>query len=297
MSEHQHEHDHSALANIKFAFFLNLSFTIIEIIGGFLTNSMAILADALHDLGDSISLALSWYLENFSQKEADSEFSYGYARFSLLGALINSIVLILGSAFILTKVIPRLLDPQTVNPEGMLFLAIFGIIINGISVIKLSGGGSLNKEVVSWHLLEDVLGWAAVLIVSIVLIFKNIPILDPILSLLINFYILYNVITKLKRVLNIFLQGVPADINIDKLQKKIESETKALAIHHTHVWSLEGEKYFLSTHLLVDKKIKREEIMALKKRVKKILAAENIEHVTIEIEYSDEKCDAKSCTT
>ena len=298
MSENQHshhDHHHSDVANIKLAFFLNLSFTFIEIIGGFLTNSMAILSDALHDLGDSISLAVSWYLENYSQKGADKEFSFGYARFSLLGALINSIVLILGSIFILTKVIPRIFAPQSVHPEGMLFLAIFGIIINGISVLKLRGGSSLNKDVVSWHLLEDVLGWTAVLIVSIILIYKDIPILDPLLSLLINIYILYNVIFKLKRVLNIFLQRVPGGIEIKELQQKIKSETQALAVHHTHVWTLEGEKNFLSTHVIIPDHFSKEEIVELKSKVKSLLAAEKINHVTVEIEYENEECESKSC--
>lgn len=298
MSENKHshhDHHHSDIANIKLAFFLNLSFTIIEIIGGFLTNSMAILSDALHDLGDSLSLAMSWYLENYSQKGADKEFSFGYARFSLLGALINSIVLILGSTFILTKVIPRIFAPQTVHPEGMLFLAVFGIIINGISVLKLRGGSSLNKDVVSWHLLEDVLGWTAVLIVSIVLIFKEIPILDPLLSLLINLYILYNVIFKLKRVLSIFLQAVPSGIEIEEIQEKIVKNTQATAVHHTHAWTLEGEKHFLSTHLIIPDQISKKEIIELKAKVKELLAAENIDHVTVEIEYKSEKCEEENC--
>jgi cobalt-zinc-cadmium efflux system protein len=295
MSDHHHQHDHSAVGNIKFAFFLNLSFSIIEIIGGLLTNSMAILSDALHDLGDSISLAVSWYLENFSQKGADKDFSYGYARFSLLGALINSLVLILGSFFILSEVIPRLFNPQTVHPEGMLFLAIIGITVNGISVLKLRGGSSLNKEVVSWHLMEDLLGWTAVLIVSIILIFKSIPILDPLLSLLINIYILYNVISKLKRVLKIFLQGVPGGIDIKKLQQKLVEQTEALAVHHTHVWTLEGEKNFLSTHLIIPDQFSKEDIIKLKSQVKNLMAAEKIDHVTVEIEYENEDCEDKNC--
>ena len=295
MSDHQHQHDHSAVGNIKFAFFLNLSFSIIEIIGGLLTNSMAILSDALHDLGDSISLAVSWYLENFSQKGADKDFSYGYARFSLLGALINSLVLILGSFFILSEVIPRLFNPQTVHPEGMLFLAIIGITVNGISVLKLRGGSSLNKEVVSWHLMEDLLGWTAVLIVSIILIFKSIPILDPLLSLLINIYILYNVISKLKRVLKIFLQGVPGGIDIKKLQQKLVEQTEALAVHHTHVWTLEGEKNFLSTHLIIPDQFSKEDIIKLKSQVKNLMAAEKIDHVTVEIEYENENCEDENC--
>jgi len=295
MSEKHHEHDHSAVGNIKFAFFLNLSFSIIEIIGGLLTNSMAILSDALHDLGDSISLAVSWYLENFSQKGADREFSYGYARFSLLGALINSIVLILGSFFILSEVIPRIFNPQNVHPEGMLLLAIIGITVNGISVLKLRGGSSLNKEVVSWHLMEDLLGWTAILIVSIVLIFKNIPILDPILSIGINIYILYNVITKLKKVLKIFLQGVPGEIDISALQQKIVEKTAAKSVHHMHVWTLEGEKNLLSTHVIIPDQFSKEEIIELKAQIKDLLASEKINHVTVEIEYENENCGNENC--
>ena len=293
MAEH-HDH-HSNVSNIKLAFFLNLSFTIIEIIGGFLTNSMAILSDALHDLGDSLSLAMSWYLENYSQKGADKDFSYGYARFSLLGALINSIVLILGSVFILTKVIPRIFAPQAVHPEGMIYLAILGIIVNGIAVFKLRGGSSLNKDVVSWHLLEDVLGWIAVLIVSIILIYKDLPILDPLLSLAINIYILYNVISKLKKVLNVFLQRVPAGIEIEELQQKIVAETQALAAHHTHIWTLDGERNFLSTHVIIPDQISKSKIIELKAQIKKLLAAEKINHVTIEIEYENEECENKNC--
>ncbi len=293
MSEHNHEH--SDTSNIKLAFFLNLSFTIVEIIGGFLTNSMAILSDALHDLGDSLSLAMSWYLENYSQKRADKDFSYGYARFSLLGALINSIVLILGSIFILTKVIPRIFAPQAVRPEGMLYLAILGIIVNGIAVFKLRGGGSLNKDVVSWHLLEDVLGWIAVLIVSIILIYKDLPILDSLLSLVINIYILYNVIFKLKKVLNVFLQRVPHGIEIEALQQKIAAETQALAAHHTHIWTLDGEKNFLSTHVIIPDQFSKEEIIKLKSKIKELLAAEEIDHVTVEIEYQNEECENENC--
>jgi len=293
MAEH-HDH-HSNVSNIKLAFFLNLSFTIIEIIGGFLTNSMAILSDALHDLGDSLSLAMSWYLENYSQKGADKDFSYGYARFSLLGALINSIVLILGSVFILTKVIPRIFAPQAVHPEGMIYLAILGIIVNGIAVFKLRGGSSLNKDVVSWHLLEDVLGWIAVLIVSIILIYKDLPILDPLLSLAINIYILYNVISKLKKVLNVFLQRVPDGIEIEELQQKIAAETQALAVHHTHIWTLDGEKNFLSTHIIIPEQISKAKIIELKAQIKKLLAVEKIDHVTIEIEYENEECENKNC--
>jgi cobalt-zinc-cadmium efflux system protein len=298
MSNHSHSqpghNHHQETDNIKLAFFLNLSFTIIEIIGGVLTNSIAILSDALHDLGDSLSLGLSWYLENYSQKDADKNFSFGYARFSLLGALINSLVLIIGSFFILFEAVPRIFNPQTVHPRGMLVLAIFGIVINGISVFKLRGGSSLNNKVVSWHLLEDVLGWTAVLIVSIVLLFRDLPILDPLLSIFIMTYVLYNVISNLKQVLNIFLQGVPKGFNIEEIQEKIKANTASLSVHHTHIWSLEGEKIFLSTHVVIKNELDKTEIINLKSQIKSLLAAEGIDHVTVEIEYADEECESKN---
>lgn len=298
MDNHQHNkpgHNHQDTENIKLAFFLNLSFTIIEIIGGFLTNSIAILSDALHDFGDSLSLGLSWYLENYSQKDADKNFSFGYARFSLLGALINSLVLIIGSFFIIIEAVPRLFNPEAVHAKGMMVLAIFGIVINGISVLKLRKGKSLNTKVVSWHLLEDVLGWTAVLIVSIVLLFKDLPILDPLLSIFIMIYVLYNVISNLKQVLNIFLQGVPKGFNIEKIQKKILEQTDCLSVHHTHIWSLEGEKVFLSTHVVVANDFDKTEFVDLKSKIKRLLTNEGIDHVTIEMEFENEDCEAEDC--
>lgn len=154
-----HQHDKKNTGNIRIAFFLNLCFTILEIIGGLWTNSIAILSDALHDLGDSFSLGLAWFLNKYSHRKADEKFSYGYRRFSLLAALINTIVLIIGSVFILSEAIPRLYNPQHSNAQGMVLFAIVGILINGIAVLKLKGGNSINIRVVMWHLLEDVLGW------------------------------------------------------------------------------------------------------------------------------------------
>jgi len=203
-------HNHERQENIKVAFLLNLTFTIFEIVGGLWTNSMAILTDALHDLGDSISLGVSWYLEKYSEKGPDQKFSYGYARFSLLGALISSVVLLSGSVLIITRAIPRIIQPEAVNPKEIVdYFLLLGIVIKRNSCFKIKKGTSLNEKVVSWHLIEDVLGWIVVLIISVVLIFLDLPVLDPIFSLLITIYVLYNVVKNLKEILNIFLQGVP----------------------------------------------------------------------------------------
>ncbi len=285
-----HKHQSNSIKNIKVAFFLNLSFTLFELIGGYYTNSMAIISDALHDFGDSISLGTSWYLEKKSRKDKDNNFSFGYQRFSLLGALINSVVLISGSLYVLSVIIPRIINPVHSNAQGMLVFAIVGIMVNGIAVLRLKSGSSLNEKLVSWHLLEDVLGWFAVLIVSVVLIFKDIPVLDPLLSLLIIIYVLFNVIKNLKKTMHIFLQGTPSGISIDKIEDNILKLDKVLSVHHTKVWSLDGEKNVLTIHLVIDKIESFHEMLTIKYNVKEILKTIPISHATIEIEFADETC-------
>lgn len=290
-----HQHGRKRKGTIGIAFFMNLGFTVLEIVGGFWTNSLAILSDALHDLGDSLSLGFAWYLDRYSQKGPDEKFSFGYARFSLLAALINSLVLIGGSVLVLVRSVPRIIEPEAVHPQGMLLLAVLGIGINGLAVLRMKKGSSLNERVVSWHLMEDVLGWVAVLIVSIVLLFLDIPVLDPILSIGITIYILFNVAKNLREVLNVLLQGVPKDLSISAIEQSLTTIPDLLSVHHTHIWSLEGEKILLSTHALVQDDIGREEVIALKQRVKDAMRNKGIEHVTVEIEYESEVCGDSGC--
>jgi len=279
--------------NIKVAFFLNLGFTIIEIIGGFWTNSIAIISDALHDLGDSLSLGLSWFLERYSRKKKDEKYSYGYRRYSLFAALINGLILIIGSVFILFEAIPRLFNPQQLNAKGMLFFAVAGIIINGIAVLQVRKGKSLNERIVSLHLFEDVLGWAAVLIISIVMIFKNIPVLDPILSILITIYILYRVIINLKKTFSIFLQAVPEGINIKEIEDKLLKIEGIIGVHHTHVWSMDSLNNVLSVHIVVKDSTSVDKIAEIKRKVREIISSMNPIHSTIEIEYEHEFCELR----
>jgi len=194
MSEHHHRHHPAGdTGNLKTAFFLNFAFTIIEIIGGILTNSVAILSDAIHDFGDSLSLGLAWYLQKLSKKGRNSTFTYGYKRFSLLGAIITSLVLVIGSVIILYEAIPRLFQPEPAHVPGMIGMAILGVIVNGAAVWRTRSGQSMNEQVVSWHLLEDVLGWMAVLLGAVLMYFFDAPIIDPLLSIGITLFILYNV--------------------------------------------------------------------------------------------------------
>ena len=295
MSEH-HNHQHSGdIKNIKLAFFINILFTILEIIGGLFTNSVAILSDALHDLGDSLSLGLAWYFQKLSHKEKNKRFTFGYSRFSIIGAVINSVVLITGSIFILLETIPRLFNPEMPDAQGMLGLAILGIAFNGIAVLRLKKGSSLNEKVVMLHLLEDVLGWAAVLIASIVMMFYHLPVLDPVLSIMIATFILFNVFKNIKSAFKIILQGAPPEVSISKIENKISGMDGIKGIHDIHLWTMDGEYNVLTIHVVLEKNIKLNSIAVLKKQIREKLSDEHIQHTTIEFEGEEEECVHLDC--
>lgn len=290
MHNHNHNKTTDSVKNIKIAFFLNAGFAIAELVGGIFTNSLAIASDAIHDFGDSISLGLSWFLERYSKKDKDRKFSFGYRRYSLLSALINSFILTGASIYILYEAIKRLINPEPVNATGMIFFAIAGIIINGIAVLRVRRGKSLNERVVTLHLLEDVLGWVAVLIVAIIMFFKDIPILDPILSIIITLYILYNVFKNLKKIFAIFMQAVPEGVSTEEIEKKILKIKNVKSIHHAHIWSLDSINNVMTAHLVVEDNINIKEIEKIKKDVKELLSPLSLEHSTIEIETESEYC-------
>lgn len=286
-----HHHDHShATKNIKVAFFINLIFTIFEIIGGIYTNSIAIISDAVHDLGDSLSLGTAWYLQHKSEQKPDKKYSFGYRRFSLLGALINSVVLLVGSVYVIYEAVGRFIEPEHADPTGMLLFAIVGITVNGYAAWKLSKGKSLNEKVMTWHLLEDVLGWVAIFIVAIVLQFKEIQYLDPTLSILITLYILWNSIKRLRETLFIFLQGTPNEIDNEKITAEILSINGIASLHHTHIWSLDGEHHVFTSHVKLEKMDQMEHVIEIKKQIQAVLNNYPFEHYTIETEMENEDC-------
>ncbi len=289
MGQH-HDHHHGSSGRLGLAFFLNLAFTIIEFIGGALTNSVAIMADAVHDLGDTLAIGLAWTLDRVGRKEADDGFTYGYHRLSLLGALINGAILIIGSLWILTEALPRLMNPQMPNAAGMIWLAILGVSVNGFAAYKLSGGKTLNEKVLNWHLLEDVLGWVAVLIISIVLLFVEWPILDPILSIAFTLFILINVLKRLSQTIRLFLQAAPDNRIAEETRGKLQALEHVAGIHHLHVWSLDGERHVLSAHLLLDKPISSDTQNAVKMALRAALEEFDFAHTTIELEQSAETC-------
>ncbi|MET1218437.1 MAG: cation diffusion facilitator family transporter, partial [Glaciecola sp.] len=219
-----------------------------------------------------------------------SQFSYGYKRFSLLGALINGLVLTVGSIFILIEAIPRLANPEMPQVEGMLLLAIFGMVVNGYAAYKLSHGKTLNERVLNWHLLEDVLGWIAIFIVSIVLMFVEWPILDPILSICFTLFILFNVVRTLKSTLMLFLQATPDIELIESIKSKIVSKAIVGEVHHLHIWSLDGENNVLTAHIVLNTEISNKELKSYKLELQHELKEFDFAHTTIEIEFMNETC-------
>lgn len=269
---------------VRLAAFLNVIFTVIEIIGGFWTNSLSILSDALHDFGDSTALVISWVFERGAKRTPNARFTFGYQRLSLFSAIFSASILIGGSIVIVLQAIPRLLNPETVNALGMLGIAFIGITFNGIGFILLKKGESLNEKVLSWHLLEDVLGWIVILIGGLVIYFWRLYLVDPVMTIALTFFILFNVAKNLREAINILLQGVPKHINLEAVKRDILAIKGVLGLHDIHIWSLEGETDIFTAHIVLDDETLRKQPEKTKQRIKETLKIHHIEHSTIELE-------------
>lgn len=287
---HHHHHEitlgdsNNAQRNMLIVFGLNLFFSISEFIFGALFKSQAILSDAVHDLGDALSIGLAYLFEKISNKSASNEYSYGYRRFSLLGALVTSIVLILGASLIIINTIPLLFNPQPVNHQGVFWVAIGAILINGFSVWLMRRGHSANEKLLNIHLLEDLIGWLAVLAMSVVLEYTNWYILDPLLSIAIASWILYVTLPEFYRISKIFLQAVPSGIDINELKNRIQQLDNVNVLSHFHIWSTDGEQHMMTLTVTTDQDSLhiREEI---KINIRRIVLEHNISHITIEVLY------------
>lgn len=289
---HSHDHHHQSMGNIRVAFWLNTGFAILELVGGFYTNSMAIISDALHDFGDSLSLGFAYYFEKKSGKSRDEDFTYGYKRFSLLGAFLNSMVLIIGSLFIIREAISRILHPQEVHVPGMFVLAIIGVAVNTYAMLRLRRGTSVNERVVSLHFLEDVLGWVAVLIGSIVMMVTDVPVLDPILSVLIAVFILFNVYKNLRHAFRIVLQGIPENMDMKGIQKAVMEVKGVVDVHDLHSWTMDGRYNVMTMHVVLGRVTTLEEVERIKMEIRILLKGLNVQHATIETEWEGNGCEA-----
>jgi cobalt-zinc-cadmium efflux system protein len=281
---HDHSHQHQGSKNILLAFFLNASFSVIELIGGYLTNSMAIYSDALHDFGDSLALLFAYFAEKLSHKKEDRKFTFGYRRFSTLAALINGLILLAGSTYVIYESIIRIQNPEPVKPEGMIALAILGIAVNGFAAYRLSKEEGANPKMVMYHLLEDLLGWVSVFIVSIILLFWPWYILDSILSILISLVILRGVYKNILKVGMIFMQNFPSDIDLTLLKKEVVGLDLVEDIHEIKGWSVDGDSHYLRFHVQVNNTSTIVHLDALKKEIKLILKNYKVSFSTIEFE-------------
>ena len=276
--------------NILIAFILNAVFSLIELIGGFFIGSIAILSDALHDFGDALSIAIAYFLEKKSKQKPNYKYTYGYLRYSVLGSLITALILIVGSVFVIWEAINRIKNPTLINYNGMMFMAIFGIVVNVLATICTSKGKSLNEKLVSLHLLEDVLGWVVVLIGSILMKFTKIDLIDAILSILVAVFIFYEAIKNIKVIGDLFLEKTPAGIEIENLIKEICLIKGVIDVHHVHVRSIDGFNNFATMHVVVEKYDKK-----IKLKIKEKLMELGIKHSTIELELKNEECISKDC--
>ncbi len=294
MDNHLHNHNSDkTTGNIRLAFFLNLLFALIELFGGLFTNSIAILSDAVHDFGDSIALGFAWFLQKKSDKGRDENYSYGYKRFSLLGAIIISAVLLVSSFFIVRESVLRLMEPQEANAGGMLVFAFIGIAVNGFAAYRLRSGHSLSERAVSLHLLEDVLGWIAVLVVSIVMLFIHLPILDPLLSIAITIWVLINIYRNLRDTFKVLMQEVPQNIDVTGLLDQIKEMPSVVGVHDFHMWSLDGERNIMTLHVVTDNAISSGNRLQIKRDIKELALSFNVAHVTLEFEEENESDDCE----
>lgn len=278
------------------SFILNLFFTIFEFIGGIITGSIALISDSVHDFGDSISIGVAILLEKKAKKKPNFKYTYGYYRFSLLGGLISSIILIVGSTIVVYKAIERIINPEPLlRPELLIWFALIGVVVNGLAAYNASKGKSINEKVISLHLLEDVFGWVALLIAAIFINLYNIPILDVILSLLFTVYIIYHVIRNLKKIMEIFLEKAPKDPSINTIKEKILNNPKIKGVHHIHFWTLEGSIPIITLHIVIDKNNSAEDINEIQNEIYRSLEDLGINHATIQVEFKGMDCIGKDC--
>jgi cobalt-zinc-cadmium efflux system protein len=292
-NQHAHQH-HTESGNIALAFWLNFGFALVEIVGGVLTNSVAIIADAIHDLGDSLAIAFAWLASKVAAKQPTARYSYGYRRWSLLSALFSSVVLALGSGWVLSEAIPRLWQPELPHTGGMFALAILGILVNGAALLRLRTGKTQNEKVLSWHLLEDVLGWVAVMLGAVLMYFTGWAWLDPTLCIAFTLFILLNVLRSLRQTVALFLQVTPDPA----LKRQITEQLSALdfvkSVHHLHLWSLDGAQHVLTMHVEITTPVEQSQQLAYKQQIATLLAPYQLSHTTVEFEISGEHCrDAK----
>lgn len=281
---HDHNHMHGSSKNLLIASFINLSFVIIEFIGGFMANSVSLISDAIHDLGDSISLFIAFIFEKKSYMKRDNQYTFGYRRVSVLGSFIAACVLFVSSLYMIYISFKRLINIEEVDGKLMLVLAIFGVFINGYNVYRSMKATSILEKTMMLHLLEDFLGWVAVAISSVFIIIFEVYWLDPLLALIIASFILFGTLKSLKKIMEIFLQRVPRSCSYEEVHKAISEHSDIVDVHDLHIWTLDGTDYILTAHVVVKEDISLIKAIELKDKIKIELEQFGINHSTLDLE-------------
>lgn len=277
-----HHHHKKAGENLAFVFFMNLTFNIIVIIGGLATNSMAILSDCIHDMSDTISIALAWFLEHVAQRDSSDNYSYGYQRFSILGAVIISVFVIIMAFVILSEAIPRLFAPEGVDAQGMLVIAVIGLVFKSLSVYRLHRGETFNERAILFHQLGDVFEWVAILILSLVLMFwDGAQYLDPFVSIGIALWLIFNLGRNLVKSFQVLLQKTPDNFDVEEFKSSITAIDGVNEIDDFHVWSLDGIDSVLTLKVSIEDWEMQEEI---KNEIYGIASEYHIVDITIEFD-------------
>ena len=276
--------------NILIAFILNLAFSVFEFFGGAFTNSVAIMSDAVHDMGDALSIGIAYFLERKSKKQPDETYTFGYARYSVVGSVITTLILLVGCIAVAGNAIKRIIVPAEINYNGMMIFALIGAAINFAAALITKDGDSLNQKAVNLHMLEDVLGWIVVLIGAVVMRVTDLAIIDPILSIGVAAFIFINAIKNLKAVLDLFLEKAPQGISVSEIKEDLCKLDGIEDVHHIHLWSMDGQSNFATMHIVSDS-----DESQVKARVREHLRHHNICHATLEIEKSGEKCEEMFC--
>lgn len=276
--------------NILIAFILNTCFSIFEFIGGIFTGSVAITADAVHDIGDALSIGLSLILEKKSKKQPDDIYTYGYSRLSVLGGFITVCVLMIGSVGVIYGSIRKLISPSEINYNGMILFSVVGIVVNFLAAYFTHGGNSINQKAVNLHMLEDVLGWCVVLTGAVIMKFTDFYIIDPVMSIGVAVFILINAFKSLKSIYDLFMEKIPQGISVSEIKSHIIEIDGIIDAHHIHIRTIDGDKIYATLHIVSD-----EEGASVKEKVRKELSHFGIFHTTIETEKSWEKCHSVDC--
>jgi len=295
---HEHTHGEPSMASaiaLRTAFYINIAFTIIEAVGGWWTGSIAVITDAMHDGGDCLVLGAAWWLQRVAMKGRDARYSYGYGRYSMLGGWLTALVLIAGALGMLFFSIPRLWDNELPDTPGMIGIAIFGLAMNGFAAWKLHGGETLNERGAYLHLLEDVLGWAAVLVGAVIMYFTGFAWIDPLMSIGISLFILYNAFGTLRNGTAILMQAQPHRIHAEELEAELKQIPGVAELHDQHTWTLDGSFMIHTVHIVLGDvdATRASEIKILARNKLKTLG---IHHATIELEWPGEHCSMEELT-